>query len=49
MPCSECAGMVIQAGIKRVVTLVNTNERWKESFKITTNMFDEAGVKLVQY
>ena len=49
MPCSECAGMVIQAGIKRVVTLINTNERWQESFKITTNMFDEAGVKLVQY
>lgn len=49
MPCSECAGMVIQAGIKRVVTLINTNERWQESFKITINMFDEAGVKLVQY
>jgi len=49
MPCSECAGMIIQSGIKRVVTLINTNERWKESFEITKNMFDEAGVNLTQY
>jgi dCMP deaminase len=49
MPCSECAGMIIQSGIKRVVTLINTNERWKESFEITKNMFDEAGVSLTQY
>ena len=49
MPCSECAGMVIQAGIKRVVTLINENERWKKSFKITQRMFGEAGVRLTQY
>jgi dCMP deaminase len=49
MPCSECAGMVIQAGIKRVVTLINKNERWKKSFKITQRMFGEAGVRLTQY
>lgn len=49
MPCSECAGMVIQAGIKRVATLINKNERWKRSFKITQRMFGEAGVRLTQY
>lgn len=49
MPCSECAGMIIQAGIKRVVTLINKNERWKKSFKITQRMFGEAGVRLTQY
>lgn len=49
MPCSECAGMIIQSGIKRVVTLVNTNKRWKESFKITKQMFGEAGVSLTQH
>ena len=49
MPCSECAGMVIQAGIKRVVSLINKNERWKKSFKITQRMFGEAGVRLTQY
>lgn len=49
MPCSECAGMIIQSGIKRVVTLINTNERWKESFEITKNMFGEADVRLTQY
>ena len=49
MPCSECAGMVIQSGINRVVTIKNDNQRWQESFIITKKMFDEAGVKLIEY
>lgn len=49
MPCSQCAGMVIQSGIRKVVTLEDNNKRWKESFKITKQMFGEAGVSLTQY
>jgi len=49
MPCSECAGMIIQAGITRVATIINNNERWQESFKITKQMFEEASVTLVEY
>lgn len=48
-PCSHCAGALIQAGIKRVVTLVPTDAqvaRWGESFKIAQTMFKEAGVTL---
>ena len=47
MPCSQCGAAVVQAGIKRVVTLENKNERWAESFAFTTEMFREAGVELV--
>ena len=49
MPCSECAGMVIQSGIKKVVTLYDDNSRWADSFKVTKRMFGEAGVNLIEY
>jgi dCMP deaminase len=46
MPCSVCAGMVIQAGIKEVIAPFSDNERWSKEFKIATSMFEEAGVNL---
>jgi dCMP deaminase len=48
-PCAACAGMVIQAGIQKVVTIKCDNERWQREFKISEEMFREAGVKLVIY
>lgn len=48
-PCSTCAGLVIQSGIKRVVTFKSNDARWAESFAITRMMFDEAGVALDFY
>lgn len=45
-PCSDCAKLVIQAGVKRVVAPVSDNSRWVESFKLTMLMFQEAGVQL---
>lgn len=47
MSCAVCAGMVVQAGIKRVVAPVNYNERWKDSFVLSTQIFNEAGVEIV--
>ncbi|HUY94896.1 MAG TPA: dCMP deaminase family protein [Terracidiphilus sp.] len=47
MPCSNCGAVIVQAGIKRVVTLENNNERWAESFEITRTIFAEAGIDLV--
>lgn len=47
MPCSNCAGQVIQRGITRVVSYVNDNPRWIEAFALTQQMFAEAGVELV--
>ena len=46
MPCSKCASMIVQSGIKRVVSRPNHPERWSESFKITKQLFNEAGVVL---
>ena len=49
MPCPNCAGMIIQTGISRVVSYVTTNERWSKDFDISRNMFKEAGVSLLEY
>ena len=42
-PCSICARLIINAGIKRVVF----GERYPEDF--TLSLFKEAGIELVQY
>lgn len=47
MPCSVCAAMIIQAGISEVIAPQSTNPRWVDSFKLTEEMFNEAGVKLI--
>lgn len=44
MPCSACAGIIIQSGISKVVSVENNNERWLDEFKFSTNMFNEAGI-----
>ena len=47
-PCSNCAGLLIQAGIARVVTRVpgeDLNARYLESFHAARVMFGEAGVE----
>ena len=49
MPCSVCAGMIIQTGIKRVVTVKNRNSRWQDDFKVSRGLFYESGVMLIEY
>lgn len=46
-PCSSCASKIIQAGIKKVVTKKNTNDRWKEDFELSLTLFKESGVEVV--
>jgi dCMP deaminase len=45
-PCARCAVLIIQAGIKRIVspTPNTSKEPWKTQFKISSQMFEEAGV-----
>lgn len=45
-PCSRCAGLIIQSGIKRVVSVVPNDERWKKNFIIARQLFNEAGIIL---
>lgn len=51
--CHECAKAIIQVGIRRVICPYNPAwpKKWEESFKLTKQFFDEAGVKseLVKY
>ena len=49
MPCSKCSGLIIQTGIKKVVSFVNSNDRWADDFDIARNMLLEAGVKVYEY
>ena len=47
MPCDKCAPIVIQAGIKRVISPFPNGEqmeRWGESFNRSRNLFAKAGV-----
>lgn len=48
-PCSKCAGIIIQSGIKRVIA-PNASEdvlsRWKEDLELSTQLFKEADVVL---
>ena len=48
-PCSQCAGAIIQTGIKRVVTRVASEElenRWGESINESLLMFLESGIEV---
>lgn len=43
-PCSRCAGMIIQSGIKRVVSVINNDKRWEKNFVVSRQLFQEAGI-----
>lgn len=46
-PCSNCAAIIVQAGIKRVVYKGEADPtRWAASFDEARKMFAEAGVKV---
>ena len=52
MPCSGCASLIIQSGIKRCIAPKLSEElakRWKDSCDISRTMFKEAGVELCLY
>lgn len=47
-PCSNCASMIIQSGIERVVTIPLTieHDRWKENFALAQDLFLESETKM---
>ena len=46
-PCSSCAAIIVQSGIKRVVYPASEAvPRWRESFAEAAKMFQEAGVSV---
>lgn len=49
MPCSNCASLIIQSGIKRVVSIENNNPKWCESFDLARELFKECNIELKIY
>lgn len=47
-PCSNCAGLMAQAGIKRIITTTSDNERWVENAKISEMILSESVVEVVE-
>ena len=47
-PCRDCAGLIAQAGIKKVIAPKISNERWKESNETAKVIFSEAGIEVVE-
>jgi len=45
-PCSRCAGLIIQSGIKRVVSIENGENRWRKNFDIAKQLLLEVGIIL---
>tara|TARA_R100000278_G_C5462722_1_gene161509 strand:+ start:176 stop:610 length:435 start_codon:yes stop_codon:yes gene_type:complete len=45
-PCSRCAGLIVQSGIKRVVSVVHDESRWKKNFDTSREILHEAGIIL---
>jgi dCMP deaminase len=48
-PCPRCAGLIIQSGIRRVVSIVNRNPRWVEDFYTAKQLLLEAKIRLDIY
>jgi dCMP deaminase len=48
-PCSSCAGLIIQSGIKRIVCPNNDVGRWKENFRLSSQLFEEANIPIKYY
>ena len=51
-PCFQCAGGIIQAGIKRIITIKPTQEqrkRWGKDFKESERMFKETRRDVIFY
>lgn len=44
-PCANCAGIIIQSGIARVVAFMTSQPKaWEENFAVAKQLFDEARV-----
>jgi len=48
-PCSRCASLIIQAGIRRVVTVENKDQKWSSNFQLAHEMMTEARIEIVSH
>lgn len=45
-PCAQCAAVIVQTGITRVVYGLELSDKWREDVKDARTMFEEAGVQI---
>ena len=45
-PCSRCAGLIIQSGIKRIVSIKSNDKKWEKNFILSRQLFDETDIIL---
>lgn len=48
-PCSRCASLIIQAGIRRVVSVENKDQKWSKNFQLAHDMLTEARIEVETY
>ena len=51
-PCKACAGLIIQAGIKRVYAPImgdDANQQWRDDRQFSMVMFNESGIQVIEY
>lgn len=49
-PCSQCAALLIQAGVSKILTPhYHHEDRWAYSNSVSESMFNETGVKVEHY
>ena len=49
LPCTNCASMVIQAGITRVVSFQCVDDRWRDRLEDSKSLFAAANVEVKEY
>ncbi len=45
-PCSRCASLIIQAGIRRVVSVESKDQKWSNNFQLAHDMITEAMIEI---
>ena len=48
LPCTNCASVCIQAGIRRVVSQSCVDNRWKSNIEESKELFKKAGVEVIE-
>ena len=48
-PCSRCASLIIQSGIRRVVSVESKDQKWSSNFQLAHDMMTEARIEMGLY
>lgn len=49
LPCTNCSSMLIQSGIRRVVSFNCTDERWKSTLEQSKRFLEKSHIDVIEY